>query len=102
VLTRDVGCLINCTGPERDVTRQELPLVRSLVARGLVTRDPMGLGVPSGPHGEIGEGLYAVGPWRIADLWESTAVGELRAHAADTAAAIAEALLAPTAAADVA
>ena len=92
---RDVGALINCTGPERDVARQPSPLVRALVARGLVTADALGLGVTTDLHGAASPGLYVVGPWRIADLWESTAVGELRAHAADTATAIADALVIP-------
>ena len=49
----------------------------------------------TGPSGQlIGEdgfvpGAFVVGPWRMADLWESTAVPELRYHAADTAATIA-------------
>ncbi len=102
VQAREVGALINCTGPERDVLRQDIPLVRALVGRGLVTRDALGLGVSTSAAGEASPGLYVVGPWRIADVWESTAVGELRAHAADTAAAIAESFAEPLVAAAIA
>jgi uncharacterized NAD(P)/FAD-binding protein YdhS len=93
--TRDVRWLINCTGPERDVRRLRSPLVQSLAHHRLLAPDPLGLGVLTGPGGQlIGEdgpvpGAFAVGPWRMADLWEASAVPELRHHAADTATAIA-------------
>jgi uncharacterized NAD(P)/FAD-binding protein YdhS len=95
MLTRDVCWLFNCTGPERDVSRQTSPLVGSLLASGMIEPDPLALGVHTELDGTlIGRdgpqvGAYAVGPWRVADLWESTAVPELRVQAADTAAAIA-------------
>jgi uncharacterized NAD(P)/FAD-binding protein YdhS len=94
-LIRDVRWLVNCTGPERDVRRLGSPLVRSLLDHRLIAPDPLGLGVLTGPSGQlIGEdgfvpGAYVVGPWRMADLWEATAVPELRYHVADTAATIA-------------
>ncbi len=84
--------VINCTGPERDVRRIESPLVKSLLARGLIAADPLGLGVSCGRNGELGNGAYVVGPWRVADEWEATAVPELRVHAAETASAIAASL----------
>jgi len=94
-LTRDVRWLINCTGPERDVRRLRMPLMQSLVAHRMLAPDPLGLGVLTGSAGQlIGEaGLvpdaFVVGPWRMADLFEASAVPELRHHAADTAMEIA-------------
>jgi uncharacterized NAD(P)/FAD-binding protein YdhS len=91
---RDVRWLLNCTGPERDIRRLASPLMQSLVAHRLVAADPLGLGVLTGPGGQlIGEdGLiadaYVVGPWRMADLFEASAVPELRGHALETAMAI--------------
>lgn len=91
---RDARWLLNCTGPERDVRRLTSPLMQSLVAHRLVAGDPLGLGVLTGPGGQlIGEdGLvadaYVVGPWRMADLFEASAVPELRHHALETALAI--------------
>jgi uncharacterized NAD(P)/FAD-binding protein YdhS len=93
---RDVRWLLNCTGPERDLRRSRSALVHALLDRRLVAPDPLGLGVFTGTAGQlIGEdGLvrdaYVVGPWRMADLFEASAVPELRQHAADTAAAIAD------------
>ena len=96
MLTRDVQYLVNCTGPERDVMRLQSPLVRSLIAQGLIERDSLGLGICTdgsgrliGRDGYVPRG-YTVGPWRIAEQWESTAVPELREQAMSTASAIAD------------
>lgn len=100
VTTRDVRWLVNCTGPSRDVRTHAAPLVGSLLDRRMIEPDPLGLGVATLPTGQLSTGagptagLYAVGPWRAADLWESTAVPELRVHAATTAEAIAHELAA--------
>src|SRR6201999_788776 len=40
-----VDRVINCTGPNYDPRRSRDPLVMSLLAQGLVTADPLGLGV---------------------------------------------------------
>lgn len=94
-VSRDVRWLINCTGPERDVRRLRMPILQALVAHRMIAPCPLGLGVLTGPAGElIGEdgyvpGAFVVGPWRMADLFEASAVPELRHHAADTAMAIA-------------
>lgn len=100
MLVRDVRYVVNCTGPERDITRQRSPLVASLLEGGVIERDPLGLGVCTDGHGRlIGRDgyvprAYTVGPWRIAEQWESTAVPELREQAASTAGAIADDLAA--------
>jgi len=94
-IERDVRWLVNCTGPERDVRRLASPVVRSLLDHRMLAPDPLGLGVLTGPSGQlIGETGYVpdafvVGPWRMADLWEASAIPELRQHAADIATAIA-------------
>jgi uncharacterized NAD(P)/FAD-binding protein YdhS len=87
-----VQSLINCTGPERDLARLASPLVKALLARGLVEPDPLGLGAITTERGELVDasgaivhGAYVVGAWRIPRLFESTAVPELREQAADVA-----------------
>lgn len=96
MLTRDVQYLVNCTGPERDLARQPAPLVSSLLATGLIERDSLGLGACTDGSGRlIGRDgyvprAYAVGPWRIAEQFESTAIPELREQAASTAGAVAD------------
>ena len=81
--------VVNCTGPMTDVSRSTDPLLRALVARGLVTPDPLRLGVSCTPQGEVLDvsgqvvpGLFVVGPPRKGTLYETTAVPEIRAQAA--------------------
>jgi uncharacterized NAD(P)/FAD-binding protein YdhS len=90
-ITRAVASIINATGPERDLARSRCPLVRGLVERGWVVPDPLGLGAVTGPRGELAiPAAFAVGPWRLGQVWESTTVPELRVQAADTAVAVVE------------
>lgn len=84
--------VVNCTGPATDVTRSTDPLLIALRERGLVTPDPLLLGIETLDGGElVGEsgghvpGLYAVGPPRKGTLWESTAIPEIRGQAAAVA-----------------
>ena len=84
--------VVNCTGPLTDITRSSDSLLQALQARGLVTPDPLRLGLEStlagevvGAGGAVVPGLYAVGPPRKGTLWESTAIPEIRAQAAEVA-----------------
>nr|WP_202387988.1 FAD/NAD(P)-binding protein [Nocardioides flavescens] len=81
--------VVNCTGPMSDVSRSTDPLLSALVSRGLLTPDPLRLGIACTPHGEVLDatgavvpGLYVVGPPRKGVLWETTAVPEIRNQAA--------------------
>jgi len=92
VRTLRVGRVLNCTGPECDVERVGDPLVVRLRERGLIRRDPLGLGVATTGDGAIIDaegradgGLHAIGPWRRPWLWETTAVPELSVQARDMA-----------------
>ena len=83
-----VGKVVNCTGPDTDLRRVDEPLVQQLLANGLATPDPLGLGLQSSEGGELidgegraGERLFLVGPLRKGLLWENTAVPELRVEA---------------------
>lgn len=89
--------VINCTGPDYNITRSNDPIWRSLVRCGLCVPDSLGLGLRTGPNGAVidtdgwpGPHLFYVGPMLRADYWEATAVGELRVHAEQVAAALAE------------
>ena len=84
-----VDRVINCTGPNYDPRRSRDPLVLSLLAQGLAVPDSLGLGVRTGAvgamldaQGRCVNGLYYVGPMLRPEHWESTAVPELREHAA--------------------
>jgi uncharacterized NAD(P)/FAD-binding protein YdhS len=92
--------VINCTGPEADARRFPIPLLRQLVADGLVRHDPLFLGVDAASDGNLigkdgaeQDRLYAIGPLLKGVLWESIAIPEIRQQAA----ALAQKLLATVA-----
>jgi uncharacterized NAD(P)/FAD-binding protein YdhS len=103
--TLDVAMVINCTGPSSDLRRVDDPLIRSLLASGALAPDPLGLGLKTDGYRVVGSdgrphpSLFYVGPLLKADLWEATAVPELRVHAARAASAVAGRLAARCAAA---
>lgn len=80
--------VINCTGPCTDVERLDDHLIRDLLNKSLITADPLKLGImvdpnyhPLGSSGTSSTWLSYVGPMLRAQLWEATAVPELRKHA---------------------
>jgi len=84
-----VARVFNCTGPACDYARIDLPLVVQLRRAGLLTPDPLRLGVETADdgrlldtHGHPVPGLYTLGPLRRPSLWESTAIPEIRSQAA--------------------
>lgn len=87
--------VVNCTGPDPDISHSDDPLLRALQRRGLVAPDPLRLGLDATPEGAVlgadglvVPGLYAVGPPRKGILWESTAIPEIRTQAAEVARAV--------------
>ncbi len=93
----DVEAIVNCTGPLSDVRRSADPLLRSLLARGTAAPDRLALGLDVtddgqlvGADGRVVQGCHVVGPPRKGALWESTAIPEIRAQAAQVAAAVVE------------
>jgi uncharacterized NAD(P)/FAD-binding protein YdhS len=91
----DADWLVNCTGPDRDLTRHPGLLVQRLLRQGVLQPDPLALGARTTASGQPIDAAgcavprtFVVGPWRAADLWESTAVPELREQAAAVAAAV--------------
>ncbi|MFL6600650.1 MAG: FAD/NAD(P)-binding protein [Steroidobacteraceae bacterium] len=88
VQTLIVDRVVNCTGPDYNVSRSQDPLIRSLLAQGLAVSDPHNLGIRTGPYGALVDAqgraaanLFYVGPMLRADHWEATAAQELRGHA---------------------
>jgi uncharacterized NAD(P)/FAD-binding protein YdhS len=92
-LENDVaGCevqrIINCTGPESNYRRLNHPLIASLKEQGLIHPDPLGLGVLTNASGALldednqaSATLFTLGPPRKGQLWETTAVPEIRVQA---------------------
>jgi uncharacterized NAD(P)/FAD-binding protein YdhS len=87
-----VSYVMNCTGPECNYHKLKDPLVLQLFLRGLITPDPLFLGIDAGAggaiydvHGERVPNLYTLGSPQKGRLLETTAVPELRVQAEDLA-----------------
>jgi uncharacterized NAD(P)/FAD-binding protein YdhS len=96
-----VGAVVNCTGPQGDVRRVADPLIDDLLAGGTAVPGPLGLGLrthggrvvdASGAHDAP---VWTLGAMRRGELFETTAVPEIRAQAAAVAASVAAELFAP-------
>jgi uncharacterized NAD(P)/FAD-binding protein YdhS len=86
-----VDRVLNCTGPGT-VARVRDELLNHLLEDGLARLDSLGLGIETAADGALidsdgraSETMFAIGPVRKATLWETTAVGEIRAQANELA-----------------
>jgi uncharacterized NAD(P)/FAD-binding protein YdhS len=93
-----VNAVINATGPDYALRRSADPLVRSLRAAGMVSEDPLNLGLRTvrygacvAADGSVSSHLFYLGPMLRADHWEATAAPELRVHAEQLARHLSEA-----------
>jgi uncharacterized NAD(P)/FAD-binding protein YdhS len=88
--TIDVGYVVNCTGPRPDPGE----LVARLLDSGVATRDALGLGLATEEgrlvdrSGSTVTPLWTLGILRRGELWESTAIPEIRVQAQQVAAAV--------------
>jgi uncharacterized NAD(P)/FAD-binding protein YdhS len=84
-----VDRVINCTGPESSLKRTENPVLHNMWKRGILTTDPLELGINADPisfkaidkYGDKVNNLFTLGTNLRGMLWESTAVPELRGQA---------------------
>jgi uncharacterized NAD(P)/FAD-binding protein YdhS len=83
---------INCGGPEQRVDRIPNPLLRSLLADGLMRPSAAGRGIDTAEEGALidvggnaSSRLFALGPIRFGTLLESIAMPEIRVQARDLA-----------------
>lgn len=83
-----VDRVVNGTGPNTSIEMWRSELTRALLARGLCVNDDLGIGLRCDPDGAVVDArvmvsgrLFTLGPLRKGDLWESTAVPELRVQA---------------------
>jgi uncharacterized NAD(P)/FAD-binding protein YdhS len=82
--------VINCTGPTRNFTTTDIPLIASLREQGLLTPDPLRLGIETDNDGRLidvdgsaTKSLFTLGPLRMPRLFESIAIPEIRVQAAE-------------------
>ncbi len=85
--------IVNAIGPGGDIRSSAEPFLDGLLRAGLAQADPLGLGLQStsdgaliAADGTVSDRLFTLGTPRRGDLWESTAVPELRVQAARLAA----------------
>lgn len=71
-----VDRLINCTGSEEDYRRVPNPLLQSVLESGWIQPHSIGKGYQT-----MSDWLFTLGPPRIGELFETTAVPELRMQA---------------------
>jgi len=83
-----VDMVVNATGPNYNIERSTDPLISSLRTAGLVSPDPLRLGLRTArygacvdAHGRASERLFYLGPMLRADLLDATAAAELANHA---------------------
>jgi uncharacterized NAD(P)/FAD-binding protein YdhS len=88
VRTLEVAKVINCTGPRTDYSKYQHPLLVNLLARGLIDHDPLALGLRATPDGEVLRyrggavgWLHTLGASLKGELWECTAIPEIRGQA---------------------
>jgi len=81
--------IVNCTGPALAHDPLATPLVASLLTARLARPHPLGLGLDTegvgallDAEGRPSDRLFAMGPMRRGELWETTAVLEIREQAA--------------------
>jgi uncharacterized NAD(P)/FAD-binding protein YdhS len=84
--------LIRATGLDTAICRSTDPLLAQLRDSGLISAEPLGLGLRCDPQfrvldaaGQVCDGLYALGPLIRGHYWEMTAVAELRMAAYELA-----------------
>jgi uncharacterized NAD(P)/FAD-binding protein YdhS len=80
--------VVVCAGPGGDVTRSRSPLLRALLERGTASPDELSLGIRADEDGaligaddRVRPRVRVLGPLRRGELYETTAVGEIRVQA---------------------
>jgi uncharacterized NAD(P)/FAD-binding protein YdhS len=84
----EVDRIISCTGIQENYSNSRRPLIRSLVESGAACANDLGIGFRTDVHGALVDAaltpssvLFTLGPPRRGELFESTAVPEIRAQA---------------------
>ena len=94
--------VVDCTGPASSLAEVRHPLVQSLLAQRLAVPDVLGMGFATDRDGALRGGagglLFTLGTLRRGELWESTAIPELRTQARAVATRLVDSLSLPSAA----
>lgn len=88
-----VSRIINCTGPQTDLRQVPEHFLHDCLNDGMITQDKLNLGIRAhtetyevmDSQGHYQKDLFTLGSLLKGELWESTAVNELRVQAAQLA-----------------
>lgn len=95
------AAVMNCTGTYGGVHTSEDPLLMNLLGSGLVAPADLDLDIATDAGGQVRTAedyqgprpaIWAVGPLRRGDLWESSAIPEIRVQAQQVAQAVVDSL----------
>jgi uncharacterized NAD(P)/FAD-binding protein YdhS len=88
IRTLTCGRVVVCAGAGTNIKRSANPLLRALLAEGLASPDPLGLGLRSTDEGALRDAqghadgrVLTLGALRRGELWETTAAQEIRVQA---------------------
>jgi uncharacterized NAD(P)/FAD-binding protein YdhS len=84
-----VSRIINCTGPETDLMSLDKSFLKNCLLKGVLKQDKLRIGIKANTEtfqiinsdGKPHTNLYTIGSNLKGELWESTAVNELRGQA---------------------
>jgi uncharacterized NAD(P)/FAD-binding protein YdhS len=83
--TETVRRIVNCSGPQGDLTRTGEPLLRNLLSAGTIRPDPLHIGIDVNAQsetiaadGHANPRLFALGPPTRGTFWEIVAVPDIR------------------------
>jgi len=79
--------IINCTGPQSDYRKLDVPLIMNLFSKGWLCPDELFLGIKTDSRGavisrdgHISSKIFAIGPPCKGTLWECTALRDIRSQ----------------------
>lgn len=75
-----VDAIINCIGPESNYKRIKMPLISNLLDNHIIENNDNGITIKVNDY-KIKDGLYVIGPLLKGELFEATAVPEIRVQA---------------------
>lgn len=84
-----VGWVVDCSGPGLRTAESRDPFLTCLLSSGLAVPGPLGIGLATTADGRLRSrdghvrSLWTLGAHRRGELWESTAVPEIRQQASD-------------------
>ena len=81
----DAECVINCTGPSSPFLKSNSQLISQMMEDGLAVQDKLKIGIRTTKEGKVvsknNNNIWAIGSLRRGELWETTALREIKDQA---------------------